>query len=328
MKLILKLGSTSNRVRVFIQDSTSTSGDGLTGLVYNSASLTAYYVRDGDATATSISLVTATVGTFASGGFVAVDGTNMPGLYEIGIPDAALSSGNSLIVMLKGATNMVPLLLEIELVAYDPQDAVHLGITGIPNAAAAAAGGLPVIGTGSGAINPSGGKVPATLAAADVSGDLPANVVTWLASAPAALTTSGYVQTALQRWLTDNAGGTPNALATGRVDASVGAYPGNTAQTGDSFARIGAAGAGLTAVALTSAERTAIANALLDLTDGIETGVTPRYSLMFIAAGIAGILAGADTDTVTIDAIGNAGTTRIVSTVDAFGNRSAVTLTP
>lgn len=41
---------------------------------------------------------------------------------------------------------------------------------------------------------------------------------------------------------------TPNTLISGRLDVSVGAYPGNTAQTGDSFARLGApAGASIAA---------------------------------------------------------------------------------
>lgn len=40
----------------------------------------------------------------------------------------------------------------------------------------------------------------------------------------------------------------PNALISGRVDSSVGSYPGNTAQTGDAFARLGApAGASVSA---------------------------------------------------------------------------------
>lgn len=130
-KLILKRGTTSKIVRVFIQDSSQTNGDGLTGLAYNTASLTAYYIREGDATATAITLVTATVGTYTSGGFVAVDGTNLPGVYEIGLPNAALASGDSVIVMLKGATNMVPTILEIELDAYDPQDTTALGLSNL-----------------------------------------------------------------------------------------------------------------------------------------------------------------------------------------------------
>jgi hypothetical protein len=77
-----------------------------------------------------------TVGTWASGGFVVVDGTNMPGLYQLGIPDAALASGASqVVILLKGATNMAPVVLEIQLVNYDPDDGVRMGLTALPNAA-------------------------------------------------------------------------------------------------------------------------------------------------------------------------------------------------
>lgn len=51
-------------------------------------------------------------------------------------------------------------------------------------------------------------------------GAVDADLKLWLAAAPAALTTNGYVQAMLLRWLTDNAGGTPNALISGRVDAN------------------------------------------------------------------------------------------------------------
>ena len=43
------------------------------------------------------------------------------------------------------------------------------------------------------------------------------NVNQWLTATPAALTASGFVQAMLLRWLTDNAAGTPSALATNRV---------------------------------------------------------------------------------------------------------------
>lgn len=121
MKLKIKEGTTSKIAKVFIQDSSATDGSGLTGLVYNSAGLTAYWIAEGDASATSITLATATVGTYTSGGFIAVDGTNMPGVYEIGIPDAAIdaTSEGSVVIMLKGATNMAPVLLEIELDTVD-----------------------------------------------------------------------------------------------------------------------------------------------------------------------------------------------------------------
>lgn len=55
--------------------------------------------------------------------------------------------------------------------AYNVVSATNRGTTGIPNAAAGASGGLLVFGTGAGGVNPSGGKVPATVAAADVTGN-------------------------------------------------------------------------------------------------------------------------------------------------------------
>jgi hypothetical protein len=79
MKLLKKLGSTSEIWQIFIRDSSSTTGAGLTGLTQASSGLTAYYHRDADTTATAITLVTMTVGTFTSSGFKEIDSTNMPG---------------------------------------------------------------------------------------------------------------------------------------------------------------------------------------------------------------------------------------------------------
>lgn len=148
MKRLIKLGTTSKRLVIFIQDSSSTVGAGLTGLVYNSAGLAWYYWREdtGNAGGTAVTLATATRGTFTSGGFKEVDATNLPGMYEIGVPDAALASGAGWVVMmLRGAANMAPVTIEIQLVAFDPNDATRLGLSALPNAAAAASGGLPTV---------------------------------------------------------------------------------------------------------------------------------------------------------------------------------------
>ncbi len=67
------------------------------------------------------------------------------------------------------------------------------------------------------------------------------------------------------------------------------------------------------------------ANALDNIV--IETGCNARQALSLITSALAGILSGAATTTVTIKGAGVA-TTRIVATVDASGNRSALTLTP
>lgn len=129
-KLAIKKDLTSVSLYLFIQNSSVTTGAGLTGLAFNSAGLTAYYVRPLTAAA-AITLATQTVsGAFSSGGFVEVDATNMPGVYRFDVPNAALATGvNSVVVMLKGATNMAQIVLEIDLVAYDPQSATNLGLT-------------------------------------------------------------------------------------------------------------------------------------------------------------------------------------------------------
>jgi hypothetical protein len=143
MKLIVQSGATSVKQQIFIQDSTSANGSGLTGLVFNSTGLTAYYFRDGDTASTQIALATAAVGTFTSGGFIAVDSTNLPGVYEIGVPNAFFSNNvRSGIIMLKGATNMVPVLLEFQIVPWNPQDSVRLGLTALPNIAQGSAGAI------------------------------------------------------------------------------------------------------------------------------------------------------------------------------------------
>lgn len=123
----IKRGSTSVRRLIFVGDSTSTIGAGLANLVYNSAGLVAYYYAGDLANEVQITLATATLGTFVSGGFIAVDNTNMPGWYEIGIPDTALDGGNEVAIQLSGATNMVPVNIHIELDAVNYQ-AEHFGI--------------------------------------------------------------------------------------------------------------------------------------------------------------------------------------------------------
>lgn len=124
MKLSRKVGATSQILQIFVRDSSSTIGAGLTGLTSGSSGLTAYYHRDTDTTATAISLTSMTVGTFTSSGFAEIDATNMPGHYQLCPPNTALASGaTSIMLHLKGATNMAPLPIEIDL---DTQVDVYL----------------------------------------------------------------------------------------------------------------------------------------------------------------------------------------------------------
>ena len=125
MKLLLKKSETDVIIHVFIQDSSSATGEGLTGLVHNSASLTAYYVKPGG-TLTALTLETiATLGTYAAptssahARFKLVHDTNVPGMYEIHLHTDTLATNDYITIMLKGAADMVPLLIEIQLTDLD-----------------------------------------------------------------------------------------------------------------------------------------------------------------------------------------------------------------
>ncbi len=121
----IKRGSTSVRRLLFIGDSSSTTGAGLANLAHNTAGLVAWYFAGDLSNDLQITLASATLGTFTSGGFVAVDNTNMPGWYEFGIPNAVLDGGNEVAIQLRGAANMLPVNIYIELDAFDYQTATQ-----------------------------------------------------------------------------------------------------------------------------------------------------------------------------------------------------------
>ena len=124
MKDITVQGTTNKIYQIFIRN--SSTGGGLTGLVFNSTGLVATYHKDTQSGAgTPITLATMTIGTYASGGFVEVDSTLMPGVYQFCPPTGALSSGTSCLIILRGGTNgtatMVDCPLEIDITAIDLQ---------------------------------------------------------------------------------------------------------------------------------------------------------------------------------------------------------------
>jgi len=130
MKLAKLAGATSEIWQIFIRDSSSTTGAGLTGLAFNTSGLTAYYNRDTDSAPTAITLVTMTAGTFTSSGFKEISSANMPGWYQFCPPNAALASGaKSCAFHLKGATNMAPLPIEVQLTAVDLDNATSFGLS-------------------------------------------------------------------------------------------------------------------------------------------------------------------------------------------------------
>ena len=155
-KHFVQANNTSRSEYIFIQDSSSTTGAGLANLLFNSAGLTADYCVERGAR-TNITLVTLASATaaYSSGGFVAVDNTNMPGIYRFDVPNGLFSVANTdkAILILKGATNMAPVVLEYQIVQFNPDDSVRMGMTALPNATAGASGGVPLSVNASGAVN-------------------------------------------------------------------------------------------------------------------------------------------------------------------------------
>lgn len=209
MKLLVTAGKTSLSTYLFIQDSSQTDGRGLAGLVFNTSGLTAYGLLAGAADAAiTLATLAAASSAWATGGFKEVDATNMPGVYRFDIPNAYLTGAFSSVIFFRGAANMVPIVLEIEMTNLDLQDAVRAGLTALPNAAAAAAGGLFTRGTGAGQINQA------------ANGQIDTNIVGWLGTAPATPTTAGVPITDVRGTLRT---GTAQAGAAGSITLDAGA---------------------------------------------------------------------------------------------------------
>jgi hypothetical protein len=120
VKRKIKAGTTSFSLSVIVYDNTSTNGTGLSGITHTSSGLIFEYRRAGQSTWTSVTPVSKTLGTYTSGGIVA-NGARA-GRYEIDIPDAAVAAGVRFVeVCLRGAANMHPVDIEIELDAVDYQ---------------------------------------------------------------------------------------------------------------------------------------------------------------------------------------------------------------
>lgn len=149
-KNALLAGSTGVSVFVQIYDAGSTTGGGKTGLAWNTAGLTASYVRTrGLRTAITLATLANPDSAWTSGGFKEIDATNFPGLYRLDLPDLAVAAGaDAVIVTLRGAANAVDAPLEIDLTATNPQNATTGGLAALPPYAHSAAGGLTaIIGT-------------------------------------------------------------------------------------------------------------------------------------------------------------------------------------
>ncbi len=105
-------GTTSQRIQIKITN--VATGNGLTGLTSVAAGLLCTYFRDGDTAATAVTLSAGTLGTWSSGGFGEINATTLPGIYELGVPNACLATKDCSI-QLSGAANMLDCPIKIEI---------------------------------------------------------------------------------------------------------------------------------------------------------------------------------------------------------------------
>lgn len=231
MLLSYKRGQSSVILRVKVLNSSVTTGAGLTGLLFSSTGLIISTIVDNEATATaytaagSTTETITTLGTYAAPTatkcrFKEVDATNHKGVYEIQLADArfAVASAKSLLVSISGATNAAETDVVIPLTDIDPYDGVRAGLTALPNAAAAASGGLIINGSNSGTV---------TLAALTVTG---ATTLTGAVSfgstwgVTGAVTFTGGLTSAIVGNVTGNLSGSVGSVtgAVGSVTGAVG----------------------------------------------------------------------------------------------------------
>ena len=100
-------GSTSQSIELYL---------GATGLTASTSGLTARYNRTRTASV-SIPLVARTIAqAWTAGGFAEVDATNMPGVYRLDVPDAALAAGaDDVTIVVRGASGTNGAVMTVKL---------------------------------------------------------------------------------------------------------------------------------------------------------------------------------------------------------------------
>ena len=198
--------------------------------------------------------------------------------------------------------------------AMDLDDAVRGGMTALPNAAADAAGGLPISDVG-------GLDLDTLLGTTSVPTTLQNTTIATLASQTSFTLTAGSAD--------DNAYIGCLIIIEDSITATQKAVGLCSAYTGSSKTVVLIKDPGVFTMAVgDTVDVIAASVAKAVWTQIIETGLDARQSVQLMGSAMAGKLAGAATNTVTIAAMDNAGTNRITATVDSAGNRTSVVVNP
>ncbi len=126
----IKRGTTSKLLLLYARD----QADGRTGKIglrYDTPGATAAYIREGEERARRIPLCEGRLGEHRAGSFVEVDSELLPGVYQLGLPDDMLAENAASVVLALRFPGAVLEPIQINLVAYDPQDADRLGMAAL-----------------------------------------------------------------------------------------------------------------------------------------------------------------------------------------------------
>jgi len=159
---IVKKDSTSVTRYVMLVDSVT----GTPKTDYTITNLDLQYTRNRAAPVAKVDATSlgTTYAAWSANGAFEIDATSSPGLYRVDWPNTAFVDGVDKVVLVVSGAGLHPAVEEIQLVGYDPENGVRLGLTALPNMAAEAAGGLYTRGTGAGQINqPVNGQIDSRL---------------------------------------------------------------------------------------------------------------------------------------------------------------------
>jgi len=308
----IPIGQASNIDYVFIQDSSSTTGAGLTGITSSSPGLAGRYIYPGG---TSVALTfesITTLGTYQAPTSNAhlrikeLDATNHPGVYEIHYHNDWFSTANArkaAILTIKGVTNMAQLNHKVTIdYALQPAtaartlvvDASGLADANMVKAGPSGSGTAQTAGDIIGDTNDIQTRLPAALVGGRMDSSVGAMAANVLTAAATAADFGTEIAAAVWDALTSGMS-TVGSIGKKLADWVVGTidtYTGNTKQTGDAYARLGApAGASI------AADIAAIPAAVWAVV--VHTGITALQAMRMFGAMLAGKTSGAGTGTVT-----------------------------
>jgi hypothetical protein len=291
MKQEVLIGQQDYTVLILVRD--STTGAPKTALTFESAGIDICYTRvetDNDVVVTDGAPVTTTLtGAHVDWGFVLVDDTRCPGLYKLDIADGVFASGAWSAVVSFICTGCDPVHIEFVLVAFDPRDGVRLGLTALPNAAADAAGGLPISDAGGLDLDAKIGALTYTVA-----GDVDVNVQSWKGAAAPDISDAATIAAAVRDVAIAGA-------AAGSVGEAVASILTDTAE-------IGAAGAGLTNINLP--------NQTMDITGNITGNLSGSVGSVTGAVGSVTGAVGSVTGNVGGNVTGSIGSLSVQAKAD------------